>query len=86
MINGRLGARWDVRQKDYNSEERTKKLKTVWRSDEVGSTDEAAREVKELGLALFETPKPTRLLKRILALTPPNAVVLDFFCWLWHHG
>ena len=79
VINGRLGARWDVRQKDYNSEERTKKLKTVWRSDEVGSTDEAAREVKELGLALFETPKPTRLLKRILALTPPDAVVLDFF-------
>ena len=79
MIKGRLGPRWDVRQKDYNSAERTKKLKTVWSSDEIGSTDEAAREIKQLGLELFETPKPTRLLKRILSLAPKDAVVLDFF-------
>lgn len=79
LIKGRLGSRWDVRQKDYNSEQRTKKLKTVWTSDEIGSTDEAAREIKSLGLALFETPKPTRLLRRILSLSPKDSIVLDFF-------
>ena len=36
MVRGRRGDRWDVFQKDYLLEGRTKKLKTVWQSSEVG--------------------------------------------------
>lgn len=79
IVKGRLGDRWDIKQRDYLTQERTKKLKSIWTSDEVGSTDEASREVKNLELALFDTPKPTRLIRRILSLAPKDSIILDFF-------
>ena len=79
LIKGRLGPRWDVRQRDYNYAGRKKKLKSIWLSNEVGSTDEAARELIALGLEVFETPKPVALIQRIISLMPKDSVILDFF-------
>jgi len=60
---------------------------TLWTHDEVGHTQEAKKELLatvdfQSSDSVFETPKPTRLLQRILQLgTAPdeNAIVLDFF-------
>ncbi|MGL2868993.1 site-specific DNA-methyltransferase [Helicobacter pylori] len=55
---------------------------SLWTYQEVGHTQDAKREIKEIfdGQALFETPKPKALLKRILEIsTQENDLVLDFF-------
>ncbi|MFZ4622882.1 MAG: site-specific DNA-methyltransferase [Rhodoferax sp.] len=54
---------------------------TVWRYDEVGHNDEAKKESKILfGDGVFGTPKPERLMARILELaTNPGDLVLDSF-------
>jgi adenine-specific DNA-methyltransferase len=55
---------------------------TWWPSDEVGHTDEAAKEQQLLmGKSdVFATPKPERLIKRILDIaTNPGDLVLDSF-------
>jgi adenine-specific DNA-methyltransferase len=60
---------------------------TLWTYEEVGHTQEAKKELLTVvdfpdSDSMFDTPKPTRLLKRILQLaTPPtdSALVLDFF-------
>ncbi|GAA7130574.1 adenine-specific DNA methyltransferase [Helicobacter pylori] len=55
---------------------------TIWKYTEVGHTQDAKREIKELfeGQALFDTPKPEALLKRIIEIsTQENDLVLDFF-------
>lgn len=56
--------------------------KTVWRKDEVGDTGEGTRDLKKLfdGDVVFTSPKPVRLIKRIVDLaTKPDSLVLDFF-------
>ncbi len=54
---------------------------TLWRYDEVGHTDESKKEIKALNLAeVFTTPKPERLIERILTLaTVEGDIVLDNF-------
>jgi adenine-specific DNA-methyltransferase len=56
---------------------------TIWPYKEVGHTHEANNELKQLGLAgVFENPKPTRLIKRMLELSTrldKNQIALDFF-------
>ncbi len=53
--------------------------KTIWTRDEVGDNQDGKRELLELDL-LFGTPKPERLLERILTLaTNAGDLVLDFF-------
>jgi adenine-specific DNA-methyltransferase len=55
---------------------------TIWKYDDVGHNQEGKKEVNILfpESAVFETPKPVRLLKRILHLsTDANSIVLDFF-------
>ena len=47
-----------------------------------GKTDEAKKELKALfdGDKPFDTPKPTRLMDRIIHIaTEENALILDFF-------
>jgi len=83
QVNGRLGSRLDVFQKDDLGTERTKKLKTIWLSADVGSSDTAKREVKALmpgeGIT-FDTPKPEQLMARIIEIaTKPDDVILDVF-------
>ena len=89
-LAGRLGERVDVYQRDWLDRTagagagapyvvRRKKLRTIWLAEEVGSTDTAVAELKELVGHVFETPKPTGLLRRILTTMPADARVLDFF-------
>jgi adenine-specific DNA-methyltransferase len=54
---------------------------TIWPYDEVGHNHEANNELKALGLGgIFDNPKPTRLIQRMLILaTGDNDIVLDFF-------
>lgn len=55
---------------------------TWWPSDEVGHTDEAAKEVKAIfgTQTAFDTAKPVRLLRRIIEIgLPEDGIVLDFF-------
>jgi adenine-specific DNA-methyltransferase len=57
---------------------------TWWPHEEVGHTDESKKEVNSLfdGVQVFDTPKPVRLLRRVLDLgtnSKSTDVVLDFF-------
>ena len=54
---------------------------TLWHYDEVGHTDIAAKEVKDLlGKGVFDYPKPIDLLRRVITLgSGPGGLVLDFF-------
>ena len=55
---------------------------TWWPADEVGHTDEAAKEVRTIfgSQTVFDTAKPVRLLKRVIEIAvPEDGVVLDFF-------
>lgn len=54
---------------------------SIWFAKEVGSTREAMRELKDLFTkSPFDTPKPTKLIQRLLMLhSNNNAIILDFF-------
>lgn len=55
---------------------------TWWPSNEVGHTDEARKEVQSIfgTQTVYDTPKPTRLIKRMLEIAVgPGDLVLDFF-------
>jgi adenine-specific DNA-methyltransferase len=55
---------------------------TLWTAEEVGTTDTAKKEMHELfsGKEVFETPKPTSLIKRLVeTATDPSDIVMDFF-------
>ena len=55
---------------------------TWWPHEEVGHTDEAKKEIREIfgTQTAFDTPKPTRLLERIIQIaTKPGDLVLDSF-------
>ena len=54
-------------------------LRTIWLAEEVGSTDTAVAELKAIVGHVFESPKPTGLVRRLLQTMPADAVVLDFF-------
>ncbi|WP_460795515.1 site-specific DNA-methyltransferase [Nocardioides pacificus] len=79
VVKGRGGERVDIFQKDWLHPDRRKKLPTIWLPDEIGSTDSAVAELKEIVGHVFESPKPTGLLRRVVATMPPDARVLDFF-------
>jgi hypothetical protein len=54
----------------------------LWHYDETGHTDEAKKEILSLfdGKAVFDTPKPTRLIERVLQIaTDTDSLVLDSF-------
>lgn len=54
----------------------------LWPYTEAGHTDEATKEQKAIfgGKSPFETPKPSRLIERILEIgSAPNSIILDSF-------
>jgi adenine-specific DNA-methyltransferase len=55
--------------------------RTVWSYDDVGHTQEGTGDLKELlGHAPFDSPKPVRLVQRMLELAADeDALILDFF-------
>ncbi len=55
---------------------------TLWTHDEVGHTDEAKKEIREIfgSQTAFDTPKPTRLIERIIQIASNDGdIVLDSF-------
>jgi adenine-specific DNA-methyltransferase len=55
---------------------------TWWPHDETGHTDEARKEIKDIfgSASIFDTPKPIRLLGRMLEIsTGEDDIILDFF-------
>lgn len=81
-VNGKNGKRIDIDQIDVAGPNRKKKLKTIWLSEAIGNSDSAKDEIKDLipGLPPFDTPKPERLLERILfSGSKPGDIVLDVF-------
>lgn len=53
---------------------------TLWKHTEVGHNHEAAQIIKALGLGKFSTPKPERLLERVIHIgSDPGDIVLDSF-------
>ena len=70
------------RKKTYLSEAEGRTIEDMWFQSEVGSNDEAKNEIKALfpGDIPFDTPKPERLLERIIHIaTNPGDIVLDCF-------
>ena len=71
------------RRKTYLKERDGRNSWTWWSNKEVGHTQEATKELKKLfdgSAGVFDFPKPTRLLRRILQIgSKDNSVVLDFF-------
>lgn len=54
---------------------------TIWFREDVGDNQEAAKDIRDLfTIPPFDTPKPVRLLQRIIGLgSSNNDIVLDFF-------
>ena len=55
---------------------------TIWKYLDVGHNQEAKKEINDLfpDSSVFDTPKPTRLIERILQIsTDKNAIILDSF-------
>jgi adenine-specific DNA-methyltransferase len=78
-IAGRHG--WTAWFKTYMPDVRYRPPETIWRHEDVGSTRTSAYEIKALlgGLA-FSTPKPERLMQRILHIASQSGdIVLDPF-------
>lgn len=68
--------------KTYLNDDNGKVVTNFWLSSDVGHTDEAKKELLALfgGKAPFDTPKPTRLIKRILDIaSEKDSLVMDFF-------
>lgn len=83
VVNGREGVRTDVFQIDKLHVDKTKKLRTIWNGEAVGHIDVAKNEIRTLfpesGQG-FDTPKPEKLLSRIIELsTDEGDIVLDCF-------
>ena len=71
-----------IAKKTYLNPDNGKVVTNLWLQSEVGNTDEAKKELLSLfdGKAPFDTPKPTRLINRILEISIKNeGIVLDFF-------
>lgn len=71
-----------IRRKTYIKNVGGKLPTNFWPHTETGHTDEAKKEVKALfdGAAPFDTPKPIRLIDRMLTIaTEKDSLVLDFF-------
>lgn len=75
---------WDIFVRDFlrspNGGERTTKFKTIWNEKEINYQN-GTQEIKELlGTGIFDFPKPTSLLRRIISMVEGSVgVYLDFF-------
>jgi len=71
-----------IARKTYLNQVEGRLISNLWKQAEVGHTDEAKKELKEIfgGKSPFDTPKPTRLIERILDIaTDENSIILDSF-------
>ena len=76
------GGKGGIRRKVYADSVGGRIATNYWMYDEVGHTDEAKKELKAIfdGNIPFDTPKPIRLLDRILHIgSQDDSIILDFF-------
>ena len=74
--------RGGIRFKNHIKENVGKLATNLWLYADVGHTDEAKKELKAIfdGVAPIETPKPHRLIERILQIaSDPDSIILDSF-------
>ncbi|KAB2928908.1 MAG: site-specific DNA-methyltransferase [Leptonema illini] len=79
-IKGRNG--WTPYYRIFAEENHTRPPETIWPHGEVGSNRTSKREIKDLfpDLTPFGTPKPERLLHRVLSIASnPGDLILDSF-------
>ena len=79
-VNGRNG--WNPYFRIYAENRRATPTETIWKHEEVGSNRTSKNEIRALFSSnnTFDTPKPEKLLKRIIYLaTNPGDLVLDSF-------
>ena len=71
-----------IQTKGYLSKTSGRVVSTFWDSIEVGTNVDATNELKEIfgGTSPFDTPKPTRLIERVLQIaTDKDSIILDSF-------
>lgn len=76
------GGQGGIRKKTYLGNVEGRLITNLWPFAEVDSTDGAKKELKEIfeGAIPFDTPKPTRLIDRILDIAvEPGDIVMDCF-------
>lgn len=76
------GGKGGLRRKTYLDDMEGRVVTNFFNYEECGHTDEAKKEIVAIfdGKAPFDTPKPTRLLKRIEQIsTDKDSLILDFF-------
>lgn len=76
------GGKGGIRRKTYLDSVGGKPPTNLWKYDDVGHTDEAKKQMLALfdGHATFDTPKPTRLIERILQIAgDQETLILDSF-------
>ena len=81
LIQKNADGKWEVWVKQYFKGDSEKPISTLMRHQDFGHTHGAAEEIKEIfGSKVFDTPKPTKLIKGILEMALPNdGIVLDSF-------
>jgi adenine-specific DNA-methyltransferase len=72
---------WEVYVKQYKEDDAVRPPNTLWLCEDVGHNHEAKEEVRAFNAVdVFSTPKPERLIKRILEIaTVAGDIVLDSF-------
>lgn len=71
---------FDIFQKDYLSEDKLRKHKTVWFGEGINSDIGQKEVVSLLGKGRFDYPKPSTYIQKIISMSSnPNAIILDFF-------
>ncbi len=71
-----------IARKTYLNNVEGRVVTNLWPHSEVGHTDEAKKELKNIfaGIIPFDTPKPTRLIERVLQIaTDKDSIILDSF-------
>jgi len=73
--------KWEVYVKQYYEGQATMPPVTLWTHEDAGHNHEANDEIRELlNSRLFDSPKPTRLIKKILqTASEKKSIILDFF-------
>ncbi len=81
LISKTAEGKWEVWVKQFFKGETERPVSTILRHAEFGHTHEATEEIKQMfGAKVFDTPKPTRLIEGLLAITTgPSSLILDSF-------
>lgn len=80
LVVKKIKDRYDVFQKDYLTDEKRRKIKSLWTEKEI-NYDNSSRELKSIELdSIFDYAKPLYLMKKMLnMILKHDDIILDFF-------